>query len=60
MPGDPVVLVDDETGRSRSFVTVLARFPVEPLWVLVGGFAVSLRLARLCRVTNDVDALSES
>lgn len=58
MPGDPIVLLGDRGGRIRSFVAALARFPEEPRWSVVGGFAVNIRLAHVHRLTNDLDTVS--
>ncbi len=58
MSGDTVLLTDAPTGRIAELVGVLRRFPVTPRWVLVGGLAVNVRLARPHRVTNDVDTVS--
>ena len=58
MPGEQVVLLDDSEGRLRSFVTALERFPAEPEWVLIGGFAVNVRVSYAHRLTNDLDTLS--
>lgn len=60
MPGEQVVLVGDAGGRIRSFVCALARFPSEPPWVVVGGFAVNVRLSEVHRLTNDLDTISSS
>ncbi len=57
-PGSSVVLADDRGGRIRSFVTALDRFPAEPRWLLVGGFAVNVRIAQIHRLTNDIDTIS--
>ncbi len=53
-----VFLVDDRSGRIGSFVRVLAGLPRHPRWVLVGGFAVNVRIERLHRLTNDIDTVS--
>ncbi len=58
MPGEQVVLLGDSAGRFRSFVTALERFPAEPEWVVVGGFAVNVRVSYAHRLTNDLDTLS--
>lgn len=58
MPGDPIILLGDRGGRIRSFVAALARFPEEPRWSVVGGFAVNIRLAHVHRLTNDLDTVS--
>ena len=52
MPGEAVTLAGDRGGRIRSFVAALARFPAEPQWAVVGGFAVNVR------ITNDIDTVS--
>lgn len=43
----------------RSFVSALSRFPREPRWAVVGGFAVNVRIARVHRLTNDLDTVSQ-
>lgn len=58
MPGEPIVLVGDRGGRIRSFVAVLGRFPAEPRWAVVGGFAVNVRITHVHRLTNDLDTVS--
>lgn len=58
MPGEPVVLVSSRGGHVRSFVAALARFPAEPQWAVVGGFAVYVRISGVHRVTNDLDTVS--
>lgn len=58
MSGDTVLLTDTPAGRIAELVGVLRRFPATPRWVLVGGLAVNVRLARSHRVTNDVDTVS--
>lgn len=58
MPGDHVELVADGGGRIASFVEALARFPNEPTWALVGGFAVNVRIERVHRLTNDIDTVA--
>ena len=58
MPGERVVLPGDSGGRLRSFVTALERFPAEPEWVVVGGFAVNVRVSYAHRLTNDLDTRS--
>lgn len=60
MPGEQVVLLGDSAGRLRSFVTALERFPAEPEWVVVGGFAVNVRVSYAHRLTNDLDTLSRN
>ena len=75
MPGEPVVLVGGRDGRIRSFVAALSRFPAEPQWAVVGGFAVYARITRdrsavdssarlraghVHRVTNDLDTVSRN
>ena len=39
-------------------MAALARFPAEPAWAVVGGFAVNVRITRLHRLTNDIDTVS--
>lgn len=58
MPGDHVELVADGGGRIAAFVDALARFPHEPAWALVGGFAVNVRIERVHRLTNDIDTVA--
>ena len=60
MPGERVVLLGDSEGRLRSFVTALERFPAEPEWVVVGGFAVNVRVSYAHRLTNDLDTVARS
>ena len=57
--GDQVTLIGDRGGRIRSFVTALGRFPNEPRWSVVGGFAVNVRIAAVHRLTNDLDTVSQ-
>ena len=58
MPGKAVILAGDRGGRIRSFVAALARFPAEPQWAVVGGFAVNVRITHIHRLTNDIDTVS--
>ena len=58
MPGEPIILVGDLGGRIDSFVRALGRFPPEPRWALIGGFAVNVRIAQVHRLTNDIDTVS--
>lgn len=58
MPGDHVELVADDGGRIAAFVDALARFPHEPAWALIGGFAVNVRIERVHRLTNDIDTVA--
>jgi Nucleotidyl transferase AbiEii toxin, Type IV TA system len=58
VPGERVVLVPDGGGRLLSFVEVLGALPAEPRWVVVGGFAVWLRIGRVHRVTADIDTVA--
>lgn len=58
MSGEQVVLLGDSEGRLRSFVSALERFPAEPEWVVIGGFAVNVRVSYAHRLTNDLDTLS--
>lgn len=58
MPGERVILVGDTGGRIHSFVAALGRFPDEPPWVVVGGFAVNVRISQVHRLTNDLDTIS--
>jgi len=60
VPGETVVLVSGPGGRIRSFVDALARFPAEPQWAVVGGFAVYVRITNVHRVTNDLDTVSRN
>ena len=50
MPGEQVLLADDAGGRIGSFVAAIGRFPAEPKWVVVGGFAVTVRLEVLAQL----------
>ena len=47
-------LVGDVAGAIAAFVRTLDQLPAEPRWVLVGGFAVNLRVAALHRITADL------
>ena len=59
MSGEPPVLLEnDPGGRVLALVQALSRLPERPRWVLIGGLAVNVRLARLHRATNDVDTLT--
>ena len=58
MPGERVVLAGDRGRRIRSFVPSLGRFPTESRWVIVGGFAVNVRITRVYRLTNDLDTVA--
>lgn len=58
MPGERVTLAGDIGGRIRAFVAALGRFPDEPPWVVVGGFAVNVRISQVHRLTNDIDTIS--
>lgn len=60
MRGETVVLVSGPGGQIRSFVDALARFPTEPRWTVVGGFAVYVRITDVHRVTNDLDTVSRN
>ena len=60
MPGERIVLAGDRGHRIRSFVTALGRFPAEPRWVVVGGFAVNVRITHVHRLTNDLDTVARS
>lgn len=60
MPGEQVLLAGDTGGRIRSFVTALGRFPKDPPWVVVGGFAVNVRISEVHRLTNDLDTITSS
>jgi hypothetical protein len=53
-----VLLADDESGRVSAYLETLRRLPADPRWVLVGGLAVSARVGRTHRATNDVDTVS--
>jgi len=59
VPGDQITLVGDRGGRIRSFVAALGRFPNEPRWAVVGGFAVNVRITDVHRLTNDLDTVSQ-
>ncbi|MGO9873065.1 MAG: nucleotidyl transferase AbiEii/AbiGii toxin family protein [Acidimicrobiia bacterium] len=58
MPGERVILAGDAGGRIHSFVAALGRFPSHPPWVVVGGFAVNVRISQVHRLTNDLDTIS--
>ena len=60
MPGETVVLQSDRAGQIRSFVGALDRFPTEPQWAVVGGFAVYVRITEVHRVTNDLDTVTRN
>lgn len=60
MPGEQVILVGDRGGRIRSFVAAIDRFPTEPQWAVVGGFAVNVRISQVHRLTNDIDTISRN
>ena len=60
MPGETVVLQSDRASQIRSFVGALDRFPAEPQWAVVGGFAVYVRITDVHRVTNDLDTVSRN
>lgn len=60
MPGEPVALVSGRGGHIRSVVGALSRFPAEPQWVVVGGFAVYVRIKDVHRITNDLDTVSRN
>jgi hypothetical protein len=53
-----IVVEADGTGTVASFVRALGTLPREHWWVLVGGFAVNLRISTLHRLTGDVDTLT--
>jgi len=55
VPGDQITLVGDRGGRIHSFVSALGRFPNEPRWAVVGGFAANVRITSVHRLTNDLD-----
>ena len=57
---DVLVIEADSTGTIASFVRTLRELPREPRWVLVGGFAVNLRISTLHRLTGDVDTLTSA
>ncbi len=56
--GERVILAGDTGGRIRSFAAALGRFPDRPPWVVVGGFAVNVRISEVHRLTNDLDTIS--
>lgn len=63
MSGDApqvVVIEGDLGGTIVAFVTAIASMPPEPHWVLVGGFAVNLRIARVHRLTGDIDTVTSA
>ncbi len=57
---DLLVIEADSTGTVASFVRTLDELPRELRWVLVGGFAVNLRISTLHRLTGDVDTLTSA
>jgi len=58
VPGKTVILQSDRAGQIRSFVEALDRFPAEPQWAVIGGFAVYVRITDVHRVTNDIDTVT--
>ncbi len=61
MSGDApqvIVIEGDPGGTIKAFVRAIASLPSEPHWVLVGGFAVNLRIAAVHRLTGDVDTVT--
>jgi len=56
--GPVIELAGDNAGRIRAFLEILTALPRNPPWVLVGGFAVNIRIQRLHRLTNDIDTIS--
>lgn len=58
MPGERIVLVGVGASPVASFVDALRTLPTEPRWVIVGGFAVYLRIGRVHRVTADIDTVT--
>ena len=60
MDGDRFELIADSGGLIQSFVEALQRFPHEPKWCVVGGFAVNIRISEVHRFTNDLDTVSRS
>jgi hypothetical protein len=58
VPGDRIVLVGGGASPVASFVDALRTLPGEPRWVVVGGFAVYLRIGRVHRVTADIDTVT--
>jgi hypothetical protein len=57
---DVLVIEADSTGTVASFARTLDTLPREHRWVLVGGFAVNLRISTLHRLTADVDTLTSA
>ena len=53
MSGEIIFLEDDPSGRITAYVRTLARLPVDPPWVLVGGLAVNVRLGRIDGIVHD-------
>lgn len=53
-----IVLVDNSDGQVSSYVRALALLPTDVEWVVVGGLAANVRIARVHRATNDVDTIS--
>ena len=60
MAGDRFDLVADASGHIQTFIEALQRFPAEPRWCVVGGFAVNIRISEIHRFTNDLDTVSRS
>ena len=60
VPGSRVILGDDLDGRTSSMIAALNQLPQEPLWAIVGGFAVIIRYSQVHRLTNDLDTISSN
>ena len=62
MSGEQIVLVDDAEGHAARLVRATARLVETNMGphALIGGLAVNCRLAALHRITQDVDAVSET
>lgn len=55
-----IVIEGDPGGTIKAFVRAIASLPSEPYWVLVGGFAVNLRIAAIHRSTGDLDTVTNA
>ena len=55
---ETVHLIDTPAGQIAAYVRTLGRLPDDVDWVLVGGLAANVRIARVHRATNDVDTVT--
>jgi hypothetical protein len=55
---DLVLLEDDPVGHVEHYIRTLSRLPSDPRWILIGGLGVNVRIERIHRATNDVDAVT--